>query len=187
MALETLTPLHKTLCSMFPKFVNIRAKTGLQQALPSLTYGTWGSVWSTKAPFQSAALSCAASTWRRHKPGRYQSQYKVWFQTTRWNLQTRAVQQITGHTPRYPPSSAYNRERLRSFNAKDFKQFPEYILDMLCNTGILWISETWIRSHEMNLINNIVDNGLPGMFTIFNKYGTSEGDGSYTGRPFLEA
>jgi len=39
----------------------------------------------------------------------------------------------------------------------------------------------------MNLINNIVDNGLPGMFTIFNKYGTSEGDGSYTGRPFLEA
>jgi len=70
--------------------------------------------------------------------------------------------------------------KLRSFNAKDFKQSSDYILDMLCNTDILCISETWIMSHEMNLIRNIVDNRFPGMFTVCNKCGMSEFDSNYT-------
>ena len=66
--------------------------------------------------------------------------------------------------------------KLRSFNAKGFKQSYEYILDMLCNTDILCISETWIRSHKINLIHNIVDNIFPGMFIVCNKCGMSEVD-----------
>ncbi len=44
--------------------------------------------------------------------------------------------------------------KLRSFNAKGFKQSSEYILDMLRHTYILCISESWIRPHEINLIHN---------------------------------
>ena len=73
--------------------------------------------------------------------------------------------------------------KLKSFNAKGFKQSSEYILDMLRHIDILCISETWIRSHEINLINNIIDSIFPGIFTVYNKCGMSEVDSNYTGRP----
>ena len=58
--------------------------------------------------------------------------------------------------------------KLANFNAKGqgLQQSSDYILDLLLNIDILSLSETWVRPHESNLIQNVIDDRFPGVFSL---------------------
>ena len=83
----------------------------------------------------------------------------------------------------YPQWKLIYYLKLTNFNTKGFKQSYDYILDLLFNIDILCLSETWVRPHESNLIQNVIDDRFPGVFTVYSKCGMTDADSNYCGRP----
>ena len=76
--------------------------------------------------------------------------------------------------------------KLCSFNCKGLKQSSDYIVDLFRKNDVLCLTETWLRPHELGLIEGILTSYgfTPGTFSVFNKSSMNDVDAEYKGRPF---
>jgi exonuclease III len=65
-------------------------------------------------------------------------------------------------------------------------QSHQYILQLLTNCDVLCLSETWLRPHELHVVDELVEKHFTSNvhFNIFSKSSMCDVDVSYKGRPF---
>ena len=82
------------------------------------------------------------------------------------------------------------KELVRScgtYNCHGFKQSMDYVLELLANTQILCLCETWLKPSELNLIDSLIECNpkLQGRnYKVFSKSIMHDIGPDYTGRPY---
>ena len=76
---------------------------------------------------------------------------------------------------------------LESFNCKGFKQCAHYITQRLLACDVLCLTETWLRPHELHLIEEVIKHDkAPSNYSwsVFTKSSMVDTPSDYCGRPF---
>ena len=76
---------------------------------------------------------------------------------------------------------------LEAFNCKGFKQCAHYITQRLLACDVLCLTETWLRPHELHLIEEVIkhDKALSNYsWSVFTKSSMVDTPSDYCGRPF---